>query len=843
MFSCSQNQKQVKLNDGISKELAEFRSENLKDVKFKIHFSIPESIDQQIDANEEISFDLTNLDNDLQIDFRVGKQNLKNVNCNGEEIEILYKNEHVIIPKKYLRSGRNNIRIKFIAGDMSLNRNKEYLYTLFVPDRACTAFPCFDQPDIKARYSLSLEIPQTWMAIANAKDKKILKKQNSLFYQFEESEPISTYLFSFAVGKFQVIEKEHKGKTIKLVHRETDQTKIKNNVDEIFRITTNSLDWLEEYTGVKYPFSQYNLVAIPFFQYGGMEHPGATLYRASKLFLDKQHTQAQKLARANLLAHETAHMWFGDLVTMKWFDDVWLKEVFANFMADKITTPSFPDVNHKLKFIYNHFPSSYKVDRSNGANPIIQRLDNLKDAGSVYGSIIYHKSPIVMQQLENIMGTSNFQKAVREYLKTYYNGNATWNQLVSILDKYTNESLKQWSKVWVYESGMPSYDAEVQYINGEIKSFVIKQNNKSKNIWNQYATVRLFYGSRVEEQKVYLNKKEVQVPKLKGKTSPDFININGKGEAYAYFKYDKKSLNYLNTINISQTIANPNDRGVIYLNLWENMLNCDLGAESLLKTFLKSIEKEDNPLNAKYVLGCISKIYWRYLSKNEMNQNIEQIENTLWKLLLSSSKRKITKDYFNSLVSLATTPISLKKILKIWNKKLEIKGLNLSENDYTQLACNIVIKSPEKFEEITKLQLSRISNLDRKNKFKFIIPSLSNKVQERDEFFKSLLDKKNREQEPWVSEALEYLHHPLRAHESIKYINSSLEVLEEIKSTGDIFFPKSWLDCTFSGHTSQEAIKIVANFLDKRNNYPYDLKLKILQSIDHLKRVKDIRTR
>ena len=89
-----------------------------------------------------------------------------------------------------------------------------------------------------------------------------------------------------------------------------------------------------------------------------MEHPGATLYRASKLFLDKQHTQEQKLARANLIAHETAHMWFGDLVTMKWFNDVWLKEVFANFMADKITTPSFPEINHKLKFIYNHFPSS-----------------------------------------------------------------------------------------------------------------------------------------------------------------------------------------------------------------------------------------------------------------------------------------------------------------------------------------------------------------------------------------------------------------------------------------------------------------------------------------------------
>ena len=128
-------------------------------------------------------------------------------------------------------------------------------------------------------------------------------------------------------------------------------------------------------------------------------------------------------------------MWFGDLVTMKWFNDVWMKEVFANFMAAKIVNPSFPQINHELRFLLAHYPAAYDVDRTAGSNPVRQPLANLNEAGTLYGAIIYQKAPIVMRQLETLVGADGFRDGLRDYLKRYSFGNASWPDLIEMLDR------------------------------------------------------------------------------------------------------------------------------------------------------------------------------------------------------------------------------------------------------------------------------------------------------------------------------------------------------------------------------------------------------------------------
>ena len=240
-----------------------------------------------------------------------------------------------------------------------------------------------------------------------------------------------------------------------MVHRETDAQKVARNRDAIFDLHAAALDWLERYTGIPYPFGKFDFFLVPAFQFGGMEHPGAVFYNAAALLLDESATQNQRLERASMIAHETAHMWFGDLVTMTWFTDVWMKEVFANFMAAKIVNPSFPDVNHDLRFLHAYYPLAYDVDRTAGTNAIRQPLDNLKDAGTLYGAIIYQKAPIVMRQLETLMGADAFRDGLREYLRAHQFGNASWPDLIALLDARTPADLATWSHAWVEERGRP----------------------------------------------------------------------------------------------------------------------------------------------------------------------------------------------------------------------------------------------------------------------------------------------------------------------------------------------------------------------------------------------------
>ena len=339
--------------------------------------------------------------------------------------------DHIVLPAEALQEGRNEILIDFVAGDEALNRNPEFLYTLFVPARAHLTFPCFDQPDLKARWTLGLEVPAGWQAVANGAETARREADGRVHVTFAETEPLSTYLFAFAAGRFSLETAERGGRTFRMLHRETDAAKVARNRDAVFDLHASALAWLERYTGIPYPWGKFDFLLVPSFQFGGMEHAGAIFYNSASLLLDPSATQNQKLGRASLIAHETAHMWFGDLVTMRWFNDVWMKEVFANFMAAKIVNPSFPEINHDLRFLLAHYPSAYEIDRTPGTNAIRQTLDNLNEAGSLYGAIIYQKAPIVMRQLEGILGEDAFREGLQQYLRAHRFGNATWPDLIA----------------------------------------------------------------------------------------------------------------------------------------------------------------------------------------------------------------------------------------------------------------------------------------------------------------------------------------------------------------------------------------------------------------------------
>jgi aminopeptidase N len=825
------------LGPGVSESLANERASRVSDVRYSLAFEIPANRGDRISARTTIAFALSDATVPLALDFEPNAMGaIRQVSVAGTTVNAELRDGHVLLPVSALRAGQNSVDIAFDAGDAPLNRNDDFLYTILVPARAHEAFPCFDQPDLKARWTLELSVPAGWETLANGAELNRTTTGDRTRIRFAETEPISTYLFAFAAGKFSVEQAQRNGRTFRMVHRETDAKKVARNRDALFDLHAAALEWLEQYTGIPYPFGKFDFFLVPAFQFGGMEHPGAVFYNAPGLMLDESATQNQLLERASTISHETAHMWFGDLVTMRWFTDVWMKEVFANFMAAKIVNPSFPGVNHDLRFLHAYYPLAYEVDRTAGTNAIRQPLDNLKDAGTLYGAIIYQKAPIVMRQLETIMGPDAFRDGLREYLRAHKFGNASWSDLIAVLDDRTPEDLAAWSHAWVEEEGRPIITTELSVTGGRINrlAFAVRDPNAKRRLtWTQDIQVALGYADRLQLMPVRLAGSRTEVPAARGLPAPLFVLPNGGGIAYGELHLDRQSLAWL--AERLPDISDPLTRGAAWVTLWDAMLDAELPPERFLDLTIAALPREDNELNIQRMLSYLEEADWKFVPESIRTARARRVEQTLRDGLDTASTTSLKSAYFSALRNIALTPPTLGWLTRIWSGEEAIPGLTLAETDFIVLAQELAVREVPGWRTLLQQQIDRTQNPDRKARLQFVVPALSSDQTERDRFFASLADVNNRRHEPWVLDGLHYLHHPLRAQTSLKYIGPSLTLLQEIQRTGDIFFPKRWTDATLSGHRSLEAARTVHTFIDRLPaSYPDRLRRIVLSSADDL---------
>jgi aminopeptidase N len=828
---------------GISEELAAVRAKTIDELRYELSFDIPSDVKRPVRGREVIRFVLREVPESLILDFAPAEGTVSSLRVDGLVSPYEAVNGHLVIPSSALRLGANELAIEFTSGDEALNRNADYLYSLFVPARAHLAFPCFDQPDLKARFSLNLGVPAAWEVAANGAELERQVDGDRASIRFAETEPLPTYLFAFAAGRFQIERAERAGRVFRMLHRETDAAKVTRNRDAIFDLHARALSWLEEYTAIPYMFGKFDFVLIPAFQFSGMEHAGAILYNASTLLLDETATKDQELARASTIAHETAHMWFGDLVTMRWFDDVWMKEVFANFFAAKIVNPSFPELNHDLRFLMAHHPGAYEVDRTAGANPIRQRLGNLREAGSLYGPIIYQKAPVVMRQLETLLGEAILRAGLREYLTRYAFGNATWPELITLLDAQTEEDLSNWSRTWVEQASRPTVSVELSSNGGRLVALQLTQSDPWKRglVWNQRLQVVLGYDQELKHLPVRLGKPVAIVSEAAGLPKPRFVLPSGGELGYGRFLLDEPSRRAL--LAELPGVADALVRGSAWVTLWEEMLDQRVAPPDFIESALRALPAEPDELNAQRILAYVASTYWRLLSSDDRQELTPRLEAVLRTGLAAAGTTSLKAAYFSTLRTVASRAETIGFLERIWRRQEMVPGLVLSENDESVLALELAVREVPAWSQILQSQLQRIRNPDRHDRFGFVMPALSADVAIRDRFFASLGNVNNRRHEPWVLEGVAYLHHPLRRFQAESYIRPSLDLLREIQRTGDIFFPKRWLDATLTNHNSETATNIVREFLDSQPDYPARLRQIILQSADPLFRASAILTR
>lgn len=810
---------------GVSQDLAILRAKEISHVKYQVSFDIPSNKNEWVKGHVAISFDYSPFEKDipLLIDFQ-GHAVSPSCLVNGKQTPVEWKDEHILIPRSLLKKGKNAIQLDFESDHTPLNRHEDYLYTLFVPDHARAAMPCFDQPDLKACFSLQLKLPASWKAISSGsiiKDSVISASNSDVpsykILQFSETRPLPTYLFSFTAGQFQEKTAVRDGRQLSCLYRETDPEKVAQ-LDEVMDEIALSLRWMEAYTGIPYPFEKYGFVMIPSYQFGGMEHPGAIQYNDRTVFLGKNPTLDDRLHRLELLAHETAHMWFGDLVTMRWFNDVWTKEVFANYLASKVAREQFPDVNHDLSFLKSYQIPALSTDRTEGTHPIQQPLENLNLAGLLYGNIIYDKSPVMMRKLEEQMGSEAFQKGLQTYLHTYAYGNATWDGLIDILSKANpTVHLEQFSEVWVKQKGMPEIT-----MNEKGGNIIIHQHDKYGRgiFWPQAFQIGAWKGSNLQvynvnmqDSIVALSKKDVFKQLGIKKTSQLFPNIDGKG--YGRFVLNLKEIP-------DWTVLPEVNRLAVLMSLYENYWMGRMDDEALFASLYQGLSIEKNPLVASACSNYLSSIV-----RNMKTEARKKHEKELFELSRNHAMPAIRQLLLKRLYGSALSPEVVDSLFQIW--KNESESL-LNERDYMAMSYHLALMLPQQWKEITSLQLARLTSEDRKNEYRFISRACNPDTKVQDKLFEELKLKENRRTEPWAETLLALLNDETREPHNNQYVKPGLDLLEEVQRTGDIFFPGYWVNSLLGGHRSQEAKKIVEDFVNAHPDYPQKLKNKLLEA-------------
>ena len=864
-----------RLERGVSWQLAEYRKRTLSALEYDFALSIPSELSVPIRGEATLRFQYNpqtsrtlatgvpdkadepdkvdetqqsgesphSIEFPLVIDFVDAAKRLDSVFVNGAKSTWSSSEDHVLIPAAMLEEGGNSITLVFEAGDAALNRSGDFLYTLFVPDRAHFSLPLIDQPNLKGSVAWTISAPSDWQVVTNGSELSALAVQSELAQEnqttraFVRTEPLPSYLFAFAAGKFQRETKTIDDREMTMYHRETDRDKVDANIDEIFDLHAQALAWLEDYTAIPYPFEKFDFVLIPSFQYGGMEHPGNILYREASLMLDATATQNQILARASVIAHETAHMWFGDLVTMNWFDDVWTKEVFANFMAAKIVNPAFPEVDHELRFHTAHHPSAYAVDRTAGANAIGQSLENLRYAGTLYGAIIYQKAPIVMRHLENLIGQDVLRAGLREYLKDNAYGNATWPQLIALLDSKTGLNLDEWNKAWVYEAGRPRIVVTREASDEQGRTHVVVRQEDPAGmgrIWPQKLSLLAITSQTIHH--IELGSDAVVIPAPAGDASAAMILLpNASGIEYADFVLDPQSQNGL--LRDIGSIEPPVARGAAWTTLWEEVQEGRLAAGLYLDTALRELPAEQNELIINRVLGTLDESYWLRLDTQARLAVSGPLEAMLWREVESTLRDTTARAaFYRSYRALATTDTGVERLIRLWEGDEEVPSLPLSEADMVALVSGLALRRVDGSERRLDEQEARIKDADRLARYRFVRLSLSNSDEARDALFTSFANADNRANEPWVLEAMRNLQSPLRGG-SPHLILPALNLVEEIQETGDIFFPGRWLDATLGQTSSKRAAEIISGYLSNYSQLSPRLANKLLQSADVLLRL------
>lgn len=538
------------------------------------------------------------------------------VALNGELLDpaSVFEDSRIVLPG--LRAGRNELTVvadcAYTNTGEGLHRfvdpvdQQAYLYTQFeVPD-ARRVFASFEQPDLKATFQFTVKAPEGWTVISNSPTPEPADN----IWRFEPTPRISTYVTALIVGPYHSVHStyEKDGRTVPLGIYCRPSLAEHLDADAIFEVTRQGFDWFQEKFDYAYPFAKYDQLFVPEFNAGAMENAGAVTIRDQYVFRSKV-TDAAYEVRAETILHELAHMWFGDLVTMEWWNDLWLNESFATYtsIACQAYAPGSKWPHSWTTFANSMKTWAYRQDQLPSTHPIMAEIRDLDDVLVNFDGITYAKGASVLKQLVAYVGMEEFFKGVQAYFKRHAYGNTRLSDLLGALEETSGRDLATWSKKWLETAGINILRPEIEVgADGVITSFAVRQEAPALPAGAKGEPVlrphRIAIGAyeldgsgklvRTERIELDVDGELTAVPQLVGKRRPAVVLLNDDDLSYAKVRLDEESLKVVTEHLGDFTESLP--RALSWASAWDMTRDGELATRDYLSLVLSGVGKESD---------------------------------------------------------------------------------------------------------------------------------------------------------------------------------------------------------------------------------------------------------
>ncbi|MEU4626083.1 aminopeptidase N [Actinoplanes sp. NPDC023801] len=421
-----------------------------------------------------------------------------------------------------------------------------YLYQHLFINNAGRVLPSFDQPDLKAVFRVSVTAPEDWLVATNG----ALVSRDGGRWEFAPTKRISTYLASLIAGPYHVVTAEHDGIPLALYARAALAEHLEAQAAELFELTRQSLDRFHEMFRIRYPFGHYQQAFAPEFNFGAMEYPGLVVFR-DEMIPRSAVTDSERERRANVIAHEMAHMWFGDLVTMAWWDDLWLNESFAEYLGSRVTAEATRFSDAWTTFAMQRKAWGLRADQRPSTHPVApSRVGDTEEALLNFDGISYAKGAAVLKQLVAWLGDDAFLAGLNDHFEAHAYGNATLADLLGALSKASGRDLSGWAEVWLRQAQVNTLRAEVTRDGANYAEVAVLQSAPAEHPTLRPHRIGVGLYDRAADGSVVLRERldveleavgRTVLTELTGKPAADLLLLNDGDLTYAKIRLDEDS--------------------------------------------------------------------------------------------------------------------------------------------------------------------------------------------------------------------------------------------------------------------------------------------------------------